>query len=227
MPLAPVACRAPPRARGGNLSGDNPQIGVLGSSPRARRQSDRPSAAVSSSRLLPARADDTTARSSGTDDTTAPPRARGRHISAAFYAVTPWGSSPRARTTLQKRKPSTRILRLLPARADDTTSISPRSSCRTTSPRARGRDPDRRRRPAGKRGSSPRARTGPRRTAGRGCGLRLLPARADGTQRHEASPLLRKGSSPRARTGHGTFRPPRTGDRLLPARADGTRDASG
>ena len=172
---------AHPRSRGEHFARGSTRSNHLGSSPLARGTLYGINTCYAVFRLIPARAGNTGRRGRCASWSSAHPRSRGEHTSSAGMPDSEVGSSPLARGTHLTRGRAATRLRLIPARAGNT---SPANSFRraiTAHPRSRGEHY------AGVvavffgGGSSPLARgTQSRFFLGR-FGLRLIPARAGNT----------------------------------------------
>ena len=139
-----------------------------GSSPRGRGTRLNGRRLDGSRRFIPARAGNTSARSSSTSTRAVHPRAGGEHEDITDYSVVQVGSSPRGRGTPRSAGTSAHTPRFIPARAGNTIGVAWFGSAMTVHPRAGGEH-----RPSAVRtntacGSSPR---------GRGTRLDLRPLR--------------------------------------------------
>ena len=223
---------------------------VYGSSPLARGTPSRRSGRHSSTRLIPARAGNTTGQCERRCGSSAHPRSRGEHKTAFSPPESFAGSSPLARGTPVAGDHGECTPRLIPARAGNTNACKQGVAAASAHPRSRGehskfplnRPPDC--------GSSPLARGTQFPAESYPRGFRLIPARAGNTP----SSLRRSGpcaAHPRSRGEHrsvkaiasilygssplarGTLRQRsrrRITQRLIPARAGNTRalaDTSG
>ena len=112
---------AHPRSRGEHRENPDPKSTSLGSSPLARGTLDDVGVLFGDLRLIPARAGNTTVDLGGELDLAAHPRSRGEHVRAANLALRIPGSSPLARGTPGQDGPRPGNLRLIPARAGNTT----------------------------------------------------------------------------------------------------------
>ena len=179
--------------------------------------------ATCAARIIPARAGFTTGTRFWSGPPWDHPRSRGVYkapITRPWYRM---GSSPLARGLLRGRLRQGGHDRIIPARAGFTTPPSPRCTGSRDHPRSRGVYAAALLRRASARGSSPLAR-GLRTTGvGRAVALRIIPARAGFTARHDGGGTVRHGSSPLARGllpgAHGAGAP----DGIIPARAGFTR----
>ena len=195
------------------------------------------------SRLIPARAGNTRKFQSPQNPATAHPRSRGEH-SIPSRATWLWvGSSPLARGTLRGSSRGLVLVRLIPARAGNTSLTALSSATSPAHPRSRGEHVLTIRQLLPAPGSSPLARGTLDGVEGEQVAARLIPARAGNTfyctcARHfpTAHPRSRGehagvfsletltcGSSPLARGTQFTDRPAGRRQRLIPARAGNTR----
>ena len=138
LPIAPQPPAAHPRSRGEhfNLRGD--EHVVSGSSPLARGTQEEEVAATSAPRLIPARAGNTTQEAPQFHSGAAHPRSRGEHLTLFRRLSAGFGSSPLARGTLNYRARLAINIRLIPARAGNTSSRRTARSWTAAHPRSRG-----------------------------------------------------------------------------------------
>ena len=213
-----------------------------GSSPQARGTQPISAMSLSTQRLIPAGAGNTTSSSASTQARSAHPRRRGEHM----RIVPPWtattGSSPQARGTQRLgilRHPQRR---LIPAGAGNTSRPGGTVMAQTAHPRRRGEHWRRQVEPPRRVGSSPQARGTLAQEAAHPRRNRLIPAGAGNTCRcrqqrgcSSAHPRRRGehlgtlarmrclfGSSPQARGTRQHSRTRSTMPRLIPAGAGNT-----
>ena len=172
---------AHPRACGENTALVTVASYIGGSSPRMRGKPCRRSCGVSGSRLIPAHAGKTLARSLARTLARAHPRACGENLKGQLEAVTGGGSSPRMRG-----KPSVAVKRLnvcglIPAHAGKTRRRPRTSDARRAHPRACGENQDADNQSAATLGSSPRMRGKPFTRTIEMFRWRLIPAHAGKT----------------------------------------------
>ncbi len=173
---------------------------------------------------------------------TAHPRSRGEHIRCRADGVCARGSSPLARGTPQFRCPQEPLVRLIPARAGNTSGALRFRRAAPAHPRSRGEHGTPSSGSLSVSGSSPLARGTHVSKAVPPKTVRLIPARAGNTQpvasstlcltahprsrgEHEPTPLRALetcGSSPLARGTPEVLRSIRSKARLIPARAGNT-----
>ena len=129
---------AHPRSRGEHVLcfADEPRGG--GSSPLARGTLFNSKARFSASRLIPARAGNTTCILCAKVSDSAHPRSRGEHLGDARGEMVHSGSSPLARGTPMPRGHHDSAGRLIPARAGNTWDTTPPAAASTAHPRSRG-----------------------------------------------------------------------------------------
>ena len=133
-----MCAAAHPRSRG-----EHPQITShrprsFGSSPLARGTRRRTSVKMAASRLIPARAGNTSCSSLPGSPPSAHPRSRGEHLNHAGAGAGVRGSSPLARGTLLNLPSGFPGGRLIPARAGNTSSAEPILVFMSAHPRSRG-----------------------------------------------------------------------------------------
>ena len=196
------------------------------------------------SRLIPARAGNTTAQATAPDGVTAHPRSRGEHQRPPIPEADGRGSSPLARGTLGEVFGEGFGVRLIPARAGNTLTSSPARSWTPAHPRSRGEHDGQNFDDVCRFGSSPLARGTPSRVRIIIPRSRLIPARAGNTgtpatephtpAAHPRSrgehrvpflaPVIDFGSSPLARGTLPLVALVALAMRLIPARAGNTAD---
>ncbi len=213
-----------------------------GSSPRARGAHARRDPGVRDLGIIPASAGSTPVFSPTTQGSRDHPRERGEHLLVAALLMPLAGSSPRARGALRSAMSWASYIRIIPASAGSTRSLSPPRQPRKDHPRERGEHSP----PTGPRsretGSSPRARGAHLRPQLLRGGDRIIPASAGSTgsrprqerpwwdhprERGEHTrpppPLrVRNGSSPRARGARGVGNVDERPERIIPASAGST-----
>ena len=157
--------------------------------------------ACSMSRLIPARAGNTSVNLHGGYHSSAHPRSRGEH-STQLPAIWLWvGSSPLARGTLVNSSGAGSGGRLIPARAGNTENQSACGSIHAAHPRSRGEHSSIPRMMTRAPGSSPLARGTLFQTPATRSQQRLIPARAGNT--FAAAPVrTRAAAHPRSRGEH-------------------------
>ena len=134
-------CPAHPRSRGEHASVTAAFISGLGSSPLARGTQDLAAEMVAGGRLIPARAGNTMRALPPRRPSAAHPRSRGEHADTPAAPVNVTGSSPLARGTQQRLHLIQRCVRLIPARAGNTTCRVIRIITPPAHPRSRGEHP--------------------------------------------------------------------------------------
>ena len=231
-----------PRARGEHPPPCPHTPGFSGSSPRARGTRFGSHFASSFSRFIPARAGNTPAHRRHQGHDPVHPRARGEHHAMEPAQPITFGSSPRARGTLQTLPRPAPPCRFIPARAGNTQSPRGPRAWSTVHPRARGEHPTIRLPRDGHGGSSPRARGTRHADHETEREARFIPARAGNTERrtsmspfkpvhprargehinHIGIPGQMGGSSPRARGTHRRDAAHGGQPRFIPARAGNT-----
>ena len=154
---------------------------VRGSSPLARGTLSPIVLFCGVIRLIPARAGNTTNMPRYSSFSAAHPRSRGEHIPVAAQVVYKRGSSPLARGTPTSSEDVSRVARLIPARAGNTTLSSLFFSASSAHPRSRGEHCSRVRARTSFFGSSPLARGTPLWPPSSSSRCRLIPARAGNT----------------------------------------------
>ena len=170
-----------PRACGANLYEGAITVMAPGSSPRVRGKLDGYGADGTTSRIIPARAGQTNTYRDMYNQPPDHPRACGANGLLAQLVRAAFGSSPRVRGKPRFGRAASMVLRIIPARAGQTTSTAPLIQRMPDHPRACGAnlrtvimcdEPC---------GSSPRVR-GKRPTVWHGCRPpRIIPARAGQT----------------------------------------------
>ena len=213
-----------------------------GSSPLARGTLRRCRQANALLRLIPARAGNTLPTARLSFWRSAHPRSRGEHVVESHAVITGAGSSPLARGTPLTDAQLAAQIRLIPARAGNTSSRVRGYALRSAHPRSRGEHAKWQKIQFAASGSSPLAR-GTR--SARSCPAsptRLIPARAGNTNTDAAAILAVSahprsrgehrfsasggahyfGSSPLARGTRGVASSEVGGARLIPARAGNT-----
>ena len=173
--------KAHPRSRGEHPYSSPSNSPIRGSSPLARGTRAWMTRNESRARLIPARAGNTVRDGVHLGSGSAHPRSRGEHHHLQGLSGALVGSSPLARGT-QSLSPVKEVnIRLIPARAGNTTSPSTCTATRTAHPRSRGEH----RKPclpnAASSGSSPLARGTHHHQAPAVLPPRLIPARAGNT----------------------------------------------
>ena len=161
LPSSALPTRAHPRVGGENPTSPRHALMARGSSPRGRGKRHRHVCRRIQNRLIPAWAGKTNSRPRRYLRCAAHPRVGGENCLTGALNQTPTGSSPRGRG---KRVPRLRVpqaLRLIPAWAGKTTSISSVSQRRWAHPRVGGENQITERACHGDRGSSPRGRGKP------------------------------------------------------------------
>ena len=149
---------AHPRSRGEHFPSVVFLWGTCGSSPLARGTRNLRLVAMSSRRLIPARAGNTIGAGGGWQWRAAHPRSRGEHRPCRWIRSSTCGSSPLARGTLQAARCTHDSSRLIPARAGNTTKEVNMSCCMPAHPRSRGEHRGSKRCNCSAPGSSPLAR---------------------------------------------------------------------
>ncbi len=138
-------------------------------------------------RLIPARAGNTTSGAPIGEGDAAHPRSRGEHGSAVALDHISLGSSPLARGTQAGGCRVSRRVRLIPARAGNTLRLQADSGARSAHPRSRGEHNVPPVTGESTSGSSPLARGTLQEVSDAACAFRLIPARAGNT------PVVRDG----------------------------------
>ena len=133
-----TACWAHPRSRGEHDGLNVARAVNQGSSPLARGTHRRIPHPTDHRRLIPARAGNTVAREMSAHLTGAHPRSRGEHVCSSEPAARKDGSSPLARGTLLRRELRRAVIRLIPARAGNTSSRHSALNLPRAHPRSRG-----------------------------------------------------------------------------------------
>ena len=215
---------------------------AVGSSPLARGTRCRTRLGCAHARLIPARAGNTSRLSRRGARPPAHPRSRGEHNAGCIAVFFDRGSSPLARGTLRRIRHVYRHIRLIPARAGNTTHTHIHTLTRAAHPRSRGEHSPSQRVSSPSCGSSPFARGTLAHVYVEATPRRLIPARAGNTRPHVHGRRLRaahprsrgehihlpgflgfaSGSSPLARGTHVLARRRNRGYRLIPARAGNT-----
>ena len=129
---------AHPRSRGEHVSVTVWKPRASGSSPLARGTLTDNGGVFTKCRLIPARAGNTFRFGSARSSLPAHPRSRGEHKMWAGSPLRVSGSSPLARGTPGWTLPRSRMLRLIPARAGNTSWTRARPSSVAAHPRSRG-----------------------------------------------------------------------------------------
>ena len=172
-----------------------------GSSPLARGTRERFGAPQIVGRLIPARAGNTSLRRPFCQRRPAHPRSRGEHTKILSSCTPTTGSSPLARGTLSSRMAELVAVRLIPARAGNTRSISTPHLRPSAHPRSRGEHIAWSPAMMLSDGSSPLARGTPPSIYVTCLGDRLIPARAGNTISAERDTFMRS-AHPRSRGEH-------------------------
>ena len=133
--------RPHPRSRGEHRRSVSIYALTGGSSPLARGTLTAACCAVTLSRLIPARAGNTPEDLPPNQHCPAHPRSRGEHADTPAAPVNVTGSSPLARGTQQRLHLIQRCVRLIPARAGNTTCRVIRIITPPAHPRSRGEHP--------------------------------------------------------------------------------------
>ena len=176
-----IIAAAHPRSRGEHVPSGEITQGARGSSPLARGTLLAEMNQKEKLRLIPARAGNTVLIGSRGAGGVAHPRSRGEHVGYSCSSALRFGSSPLARGTPSLRVPRLQRLRLIPARAGNTSVIMSSHSRYTAHPRSRGEHSTCSNTSGVPAGSSPLARgTQGAHLPARG-GDRLIPARAGNT----------------------------------------------
>ena len=172
---------AHPRSRGEHISRPTTARASIGSSPLARGTRSVGTCHVAVSRLIPARAGNTVPMITPPSVHTAHPRSRGEHEEWLRGGKVHFGSSPLARGTLYGFFLAMRLLRLIPARAGNTSPYPRANPNGQAHPRSRGEHVPLTARDPRKPGSSPLARGTHHVVLWRYYCARLIPARAGNT----------------------------------------------
>ena len=173
--------RAHPRAGGENVEKLLSGVGDFGSSPRGRGKPARRRRRHRRGRLIPARAGKTKDGAGDTSDQRAHPRAGGENEVDSLLGVQPYGSSPRGRGKLNRRRHGPRRHGLIPARAGKTAIGVASRYVRSAHPRAGGENVSVASGVAETVGSSPRGRGKLGMKVSLSAAVRLIPARAGKT----------------------------------------------
>ena len=176
-----AGARAHPRACGENHPGRRRERLRHGSSPRVRGKHIGPPGGCRRTRLIPARAGKTLPGLAGSRADRAHPRACGENHLARSLSDGRGGSSPRVRGKRGVGDLVHGLVRLIPARAGKTSSLSHLGSARRAHPRACGENAVAVRARVDGRGSSPRVRGKPIRHRPPPARRRLIPACAGKT----------------------------------------------
>ena len=193
--------QAHPRSRGEHWVEDDDENIYRGSSPLARGTRVPPYSETQTYRLIPARAGNTTGGRKPRCYWAAHPRSRGEHPAPIARQALSLGSSPLARGTHVQAGAVASVVRLIPARAGNTSLFSQISVAAAAHPRSRGEHCEALRLSPSDIGSSPLARgTLVRGRVWRRHG-RLIPARAGNTRRVCAW-TARRSAHPRSRGEH-------------------------
>ena len=231
-----------PRACGANVNTWSPIDLNIGSSPRVRGKPIRHHVARDRRRIIPARAGQTGRRARRVEQGPDHPRACGANTAHEVKTCRKHGSSPRVRGKLILLALPPRPIRIIPARAGQTISLSGTLRRRADHPRACGANQRRAFFRRFQHGSSPRVRGKLRDCAWFSAEPRIIPARAGQTCRGvaciciepdhpracganvSAMDLLRfaLGSSPRVRGKRSWRRSTPIAPRIIPARAGQT-----
>ena len=179
---------AHPRSRGEHPDDKIPRFRMNGSSPLARGTLLEADTGDVPSRLIPARAGNTSPVSVTLFLSPAHPRSRGEHVIQSLSASKTGGSSPLARGTRDGETQVRRATRLIPARAGNTLHPVVGVLMLEAHPRSRGEH-----NPGSSSvglgcGSSPLARGTPRSRPTRCYAIRLIPARAGNTHTCKSHP---------------------------------------
>ena len=193
---------AHPRSRGEHITSSGVPGGNCGSSPLARGTLPATLDVPGYLRLIPARAGNTIRSLLLPRPFSAHPRSRGEHPANPNLHALNTGSSPLARGTLWNPVAAIIGVRLIPARAGNTTAKAKRSFTFQAHPRSRGEHRPVRHDAVKELGSSPLARG----TLYPWCRTpltpRLIPARAGNTSSLTSRGISALGSSPLARGTH-------------------------
>ena len=231
-----------PRACGANLGVAAIKMAADGSSPRVRGKRGRSCEHAVRTRIIPARAGQTTVSQNPIRESTDHPRACGANVSVFLDRRGVGGSSPRVRGKRHPPAPEKKPMRIIPARAGQTGTRpeSPRTA--TDHPRACGANSARSPASSAICGSSPRVRGKPSWQQNGDYHPRIIPARAGQTcivapahghhpdhpracganqYTNRTSPSL-NGSSPRVRGKRFRRRTRSAMRRIIPARAGQT-----
>ena len=192
---------AHPRSRGEHRTCVQSEQYVTGSSPLARGTRTLPVAVHQPFRLIPARAGNTAVKVSRWKKTAAHPRSRGEHSAREDVLHTVHGSSPLARGTHRQGTVLSFAMRLIPARAGNTSPRGARPSALPAHPRSRGEHMQTFRYRFQVCGSSPLARGTRGFRSTWGCCFRLIPARAGNTVTSVVARMVRQ-AHPRSRGEH-------------------------
>ena len=157
-PAGPAVRSAHPRSRGEHGTGSDFTVTASGSSPLARGTPRQAPTAPAPQRLIPARAGNTGQLQPHISSSSAHPRSRGEHSSWVVVWGSMYGSSPLARGTHIKRASQVIKVRLIPARAGNTSPRPHSGRPRAAHPRSRGEHVTAERTPSRAAGSSPLAR---------------------------------------------------------------------
>ena len=138
VPRSFVLCWAHPRSRGEHRSQAAERAWELGSSPLARGTPAPVAATVAPPGLIPARAGNTERRPDALFVVGAHPRSRGEHSATVKVRYGVPGSSPLARGTRKHHLARLQSPGLIPARAGNTLSSTPKIIFQRAHPRSRG-----------------------------------------------------------------------------------------
>ena len=243
--LAGTVCPDHPRACGANRSASLCDAFQSGSSPRVRGKHVSCFTMRDCLRIIPARAGQTYVVMNTTGVDPDHPRACGANADNGQTVATRNGSSPRVRGKLARSAQVGHGVRIIPARAGQTSGNVALLNFNPDHPRACGANQGQRHAPAPTTGSSPRVRG--KRSWGAVCSApgRIIPARAGQTRRRPASGASTtdhpracgansgvftlsadiSGSSPRVRGKPTVCVPPTRTVRIIPARAGQTQTA--
>ena len=234
--------RAHPRGRGEHVIQLLRGLEASGSSPRARGAHRPAHGRGRAVRLIPAGAGSTSRCRGGVAARSAHPRGRGEHGIVCAMTTQEDGSSPRARGAQQRAQVRGEAQGLIPAGAGSTWLPRRPSAPARAHPRGRGEHTTCASSPAGRAGSSPRARGARQPLDLRTQGDGLIPAGAGSTGRASTGALTTAahprgrgehsvdvpvtwptpGSSPRARGARAVVRPAGVLQGLIPAGAGST-----
>ena len=186
-----------PRACGANVSPTTPRPAKAGSSPRVRGKPGSCRCSGRHRRIIPARAGQTQWREPEHNAPADHPRACGANSNKGSATVSASGSSPRVRGKRERVGGDGTAMRIIPARAGQTTSRT-RTACSTPDhPRACGANHSPVERCSAMSGSSPRVRGKPPLAVSLHGPRRIIPARAGQTV-HTVTPPSKIPDHPRA-----------------------------
>ena len=190
-----------PRSCGERTHLTDAEVAHPGSSPLARGTRNVNRLQAVEARLIPARAGNTTGKFHPGGKGTAHPRSRGEHGETGGIEIFAFGSSPLARGTLGFTRNKRHKLRLIPARAGNTSSNALAAFFMPAHPRSRGEHLDSLVACLHQVGSSPLARGTPRTKSAVHSKVRLIPARA-GNMHASTKPAASCPAHPRSRGEH-------------------------